>query len=494
MNSKAVSWLIFLFLGARYCYGALGSGGVYYFLNVNKFRDHQGKPYIEIYLSIDGTSLSYQKNKHNKFQGLAQVILQMKRQSVAYYEYIDTLIIATPELPDTQYQNLRYHTLSQVRVAMDTGYYTLKATAIDKLRLASEPSELVREFVIESDQGFSAFQFSDIHFIESIQKTDAQNDFTKNGFKIIPFPTGNYFRNQDTLRFYVEWYSLSALLKEPYFVNFYISEVNSKVSIPGFNKVSKPQKPKDYEIFSGQFCIKELGSQIYVLHIELKKNDGSLIASTRQKFYIDNPNAALPSSYVNLYDQLYGYPEAELSTYIAALEYISTGTEKEVAQALRTFEEKKKYFYNFWLKRENDPQDPQKQWRSYYQRFTYASQHFKSASKQGWRTERGRVLLTYGVPDDLQDINGEQDKVPYQIWVYNKLGSQQGVIFVFYDKDYSSNEYPLLHSTLARETYNANWRAMLLKSRVPDYNLDSNDWHLPEFRDNIPRTTGSPRR
>jgi GWxTD domain-containing protein len=485
---------LFLFLWGWRCGCAWGNSGVYYFLNINKFKDPQGKPYIEIYLSIDGTSLSYRKNNHNKFQGLAHVILQMKRRGAAHYEYIDTLIIATPELPDTQYQSLRYHTLSQARVAMDTGYYTLKATAIDKLESASEPSELVREFAIEPDQALPIFQFSDIHFIESIKKNDAQNDFTKNGFEIIPFPTGNYLRNQDTLRFYVEWYRLNALLQEPYFVNFYISDVNSKTPISKLNKVSKPQKPKDYEIFSGEFFIKELGSQIYVLHIELKKNDGSLVASTRQKFYIDNPNMALPTGYVNLYDQLYGYPETELSTYIAALQYISTGTEKEVAQALQTFEEKKKYFYNFWLKRENDPQDPQKQWRSYYQRFLYASQHFKSASKQGWRTERGRILLTYGIPDDLQDINGEQDKVPYQIWVYNKLASQQGVIFVFYDRDYSSNEYPLLHSTLVKETYNANWRAMLLKSRVPDYNLDSNDWHLPEFRDNIPRTTGSPRR
>ncbi|MDW8157877.1 MAG: GWxTD domain-containing protein [Bacteroidia bacterium] len=463
-------------------------------MNINQYlHPAKGTPYIEIYIAIDGTSLHYKKNSRNLYQGLAELILQIQRKGEKDYTYNDTLSISTPELPDTQYASLRYHTLSQVRVAVEPGYYVLKSSAIDKFATNPEKSELVREFFIEEKRA-NAFHFSDIHFIESIQKSERNNDFTKHGYEIIPFATGNYFRNQDTLRFYLEWYHLNQLLQEPYYINFYLSEVNSTTPLKKLNKISKPRKPNIFEIFSGEFCIKDLSSQIYVLHVELKKNDGTLVASTHYKVYIDNPHIALPSNFVDLYDQLYNYPEPELNTYIAALQYISTATEKEMAQVLHTYEEKKKYFYNFWLKRENDPNDPQKQWRNYYQRFKYACQHFKSASKPGWKTERGRVLLTYGTPDDIQDINGEQDKMPYQVWTYNKIGSQQGVIFVFYDSDYSSNEYPLLHSTLAGETYNANWRAMLLKSRIPDYNLDSNDWHLPEFRDNIPRTTGSPRR
>jgi hypothetical protein len=71
--------------------------------------------------------------------------------------------------------------------------------------------------------------------------------------------------------------------------------------------------------------------------------------------------------------------------------------------------------------------------------------------------------------------------VPYEIWTYNKLGVQPGVIFVFADNDLITNEYPLLHSTKYGEANNPRWRLDLL-SRFKDANTVDYD-HIDRNRD-----------
>lgn len=66
----------------------------------------------------------------------------------------------------------------------------------------------------------------------------------------------------------------------------------------------------------------------------------------------------------------------------------------------------------------------------------------------------------------MQFFYNEPDKYPYQIWTYNQIGSQGQVIFVFYDPDLITGEYPLLHSNRIGELQNRNWRAFLLRARA----------------------------
>ena len=115
--------------------------------------------------------------------------------------------------------------------------------------------------------------------------------------------------------------------------------------------------------------------------------------------------------------------------------------------------------------------------------------------RPGWQTDRGRVLLKYGPPDDEQVFLTETDKYPYIIWTYNRLGNQSNVYFVFYDPDLGTNEFPLLHSTLKGEPYNANWRLQLMKVPLPNYGLDPELSSPTEFKDDkvFPSTSGMPR-
>ena len=82
-----------------------------------------------------------------------------------------------------------------------------------------------------------------------------------------------------------------------------------------------------------------------------------------------------------------------------------------------------------------------------------ANQQFREM-KQGWRTDRGRVLLLYGVPDEIERFPYSAENKPYEIWKYFSI--QGGVIFVFVDKR-ELGRYELVHSTARGELNDPEW-------------------------------------
>jgi len=72
----------------------------------------------------------------------------------------------------------------------------------------------------------------------------------------------------------------------------------------------------------------------------------------------------------------------------------------------------------------------------------------------GWKSDRGRVYIMYGAPDDIERNVNAMDTYPYEIWRYNQY--EGGVLFVFLDKN-NSGMYQLVHSTKEGELSDPNW-------------------------------------
>ena len=41
--------------------------------------------------------------------------------------------------------------------------------------------------------------------------------------------------------------------------------------------------------------------------------------------------------------------------------------------------------------------------------------------KDGYRTDRGRVYLIYGEPDQIDRFPSETNMKPYEVWYYNSI-------------------------------------------------------------------------
>ena len=140
--------------------------------------------------------------------------------------------------------------------------------------------------------------------------------------------------------------------------------------------------------------------------------------------------------------------------------YIITSEERETFLHLQTNEERETFIEAFWQRRNPDPDSPDNTYKDeIYRRIAYADEHY-SSGVPGWRTDRGRIYITWGKPDEVESHTaGEEWDRPldqgggstatyaYEDWRYRYLEGFQGdhqenVIFEFVDTS-GTNEFHL---------------------------------------------------
>ncbi len=133
--------------------------------------------------------------------------------------------------------------------------------------------------------------------------------------------------------------------------------------------------------------------------------------------------------------------------------WIITDEERGTLEKLTTDDERTHFVEQFWLRRDPTPGTAENEFKEeHYRRIAYSNEHF-AAQIMGALTDRGRIYIRYGPPDEIhaQTENG----IPKQIWQYNAFSSsgyivsegnsQRGnnkVDFEFVD-DCQCNEYRL---------------------------------------------------
>src|SRR5262245_13665035 len=82
--------------------------------------------------------------------------------------------------------------------------------------------------------------------------------------------------------------------------------------------------------------------------------------------------------------------------------YIITDEEKATFKKLSTDEEREQFIENFWLRRDPTPDTIENEYRDeHFERIAYANERFASG-KPGWKTDRGRIYITWGPPDQIE--------------------------------------------------------------------------------------------
>jgi hypothetical protein len=76
----------------------------------------------------------------------------------------------------------------------------------------------------------------------------------------------------------------------------------------------------------------------------------------------------------------------------------------------------------------------------YYYRADYADKNFPPYS-EGWRTDRGMVLMRFGLPQNVERHLFESNSKPYEIWYYYNQNRE----FIFID-DTGFGDYRLQYS------------------------------------------------
>lgn len=113
------------------------------------------------------------------------------------------------------------------------------------------------------------------------------------------------------------------------------------------------------------------------------------------------------------------------------------------------FESKRKYFERFWSEMDPNPDTHKNELMDeYYRRINIANQSFSTMSQEGWLTDRGRIFIKFGQPDDIERHPFEMNSYPYEIWQYYTLRK----VFLFIDRLGFGDYY--LHPSYLDEEYN----------------------------------------
>jgi GWxTD domain-containing protein len=217
----------------------------------------------------------------------------------------------------------------------------------------------------------------------------------------------------------------------------------------------------------GAINVKKYPSGRYTLLITAKDSVKQITVYSAKNFYLFNPDvidtvAELPSDADYLQSEISIMSLEEIDEHFSICEYLRTLPERDEWNKLETLEAKRKFLYDFWKKRDPDAQTPVNELKEeYFERVEYANENFAHlGQKFGWKTDMGRVYISYGSPTDVKRYPNETQSVPYEIWNYTNI--EGGVEFIFADFT-SYSEYKLIHSTKRGEMANRNWRGEIAR-------------------------------
>ncbi|MFB3902008.1 MAG: GWxTD domain-containing protein [Acidobacteriota bacterium] len=144
--------------------------------------------------------------------------------------------------------------------------------------------------------------------------------------------------------------------------------------------------------------------------------------------------------------------------------YIIAPEEKEVFQRLTSDDEKEVFIEQFWKRRDPDPGTAVNEFKEeHYRRIAYANDFFTSGVP-GYRTDRGRIYITYGPPNDRErrpsggsyqrtpeEGGGSARVYPFERWYYRHInGVGENIYLTFVDKGLSG-KYELVKSPAEKE-------------------------------------------
>ena len=119
--------------------------------------------------------------------------------------------------------------------------------------------------------------------------------------------------------------------------------------------------------------------------------------------------------------------------------YIITPIEREVFLKLQTDRERDLFMEAFWKHRDPNPDTPENEFKTeHYRRINYANHFFgRSAPMPGWRTDRGRIYIILGEPNDVQRYVGKSGIHASEVWFYQdkvSVGLPPGFYLVFFQE------------------------------------------------------------
>ncbi|MEO8665418.1 MAG: GWxTD domain-containing protein [Ignavibacteria bacterium] len=445
--------LLFVFYS---CAPAFAGDNIYFNFDYAVFKGEDGKSILEVYYSVNQKSLKHVKNGNN-FEG--NVLIDISITDGSNNNILFSNIYKTPSvLTDTANSNQKL--IGQINYLLPKGNYKLKITGSD-FNDTTKQDSFEGDLIIDNIEA-PGIRISDIELSTMVRKaTDDKSIFYKNTLDVIPNPSGLYGMNLNELYYYFEIYGLSAgNISDDFYLSYIITDLNNREIMSHTKKMKRAGDSKaDY----GKIKIDSLSRGSYVLKVSLTDSLKNVDINNEKKFYVFNnqenvvtqsgQNEFLKSEYITM-------TEKELDDEFEKMTYILSDKQISKYDDLTSVIDKRKFLYNTWAARDVNQNSQVLEYKvAYLKRINEATRLFQEYFKEGWKTDRGRIFVIYGKPDDIEKYPFNSDKKSYEIWKYDNV--EGGGECVFIELQSTTGVYWLVHSTFRSEISNPDWQVQL---------------------------------
>lgn len=442
------------------------------FAAYNFYHPEEGN-YVELYLSFDATSLMHQKVGDYYQAKLEILYLIKKNDKIVKYDKFEVLG------PEIQEEGLYQDFMDVQTYTLKPGEYTLEISVTDANKQA-KPVTASQRLIVDIKE--KQMRFSDITFKKEVsESTDSEGQFVKNGLFMTPWLISTMPKFMDYIYLYTEVYNSDyelgksgAYVEKHTLVNIDVDSVFASYS------VIKRVKTNNVNIILKKIDLTKLPTGGYIYTIDLMDRNNKIVASEGKQFYRESTLPSLQKMMIAqgmadftslIHSQTSRDTIVDYFRCIGPLggskhqDFIDRNWKSSSAEIL------KQYIVSFWT--DYKPEKSLEEWLRYRQLVAVVNKEFGNSIQKGYDTDRGRVYLKYGAPDQIVVRENEPSSYPYIIWQYYAHPVTSNAMYVFYDPSLTYRDYVLLHSNVRGEKSNDRWKLILQSRNNPNSNIDT---------------------
>lgn len=427
---------------------------------------------LELYLAVEAATLDFERDSAG-FRAELPLDIALRRSATAALQGVSDQvawadsIVLNFSLPDTTNLSEGQHFIHQLRTAVPPGEYELSLSVPASAAHGRQLLELRRDILVPELGDDGRVALSDVTLASEIQPgNDRTNPFFKNGLVIRPNANLLFGQGLDQLYYYAEAYGVNELAGSDgnYTVYTYVSEANRPQPVADLSR-RLDREARTPDVLVGQFDVGALPSGSYFLRLAVLNEENEAVVEQARKFFVYNPGVERerpPAVDIDFEASQYAtMTQEDVEQSFEHIAIIANESEQRRMRRLADLEARQRFLKEFWDKRDDNPATTINEFRDeFYRRLQYVNDRYSSNRQPGWKTDRGRTVIRYGMPANIEPHLYDRDAAPHEIWQYNSIPGEGQAIFVFADLN-GFGLFELIHSSVAGERSIPNWEAEL---------------------------------
>jgi GWxTD domain-containing protein len=440
---------IAIMVSPAYSWPISSEGTIKYWVDGAAFAGDSGKTWQEIYWTLPVRDFVVRQNAGQRTISYKTVI-QLRDSSGKYFineDWISNLNVPTAQ--EVERRDLAIPDLMVVN-NLKPGDYRIKFMVSDMNggNIGTLEKEIIVPFLNPEILAVSQIQVASDIYLDSLK-----NRFSKGKLQIKPHPSREFGGAYGNLYYYFEVYRpASDTTGGSRFVQISLNSTTQQV----INTIANNEitERTGQIIQTGGVSLDSFPEGLYILKAQLKDGNGKLLAYSQAGIKINRiPLSAAAGARDKLDEELQTLLK-EGGEYFYEIEYIASS--RDIVQLKKLDENgKKEFLRRFWKSRDSDPATPENEaLLEHARRYKAADLKFGELNRggmKGCQTDRGRLYIKYGLPNEVETKTMQGQFRPVEIWRY-----YDGNKFVFVDKS-SFGRFQLMYSKSKDERTDPSW-------------------------------------